>query len=40
MITTTSSTIYPWDPTTGCMACCSGEPFPTEPIYTVSRTSL
>lgn len=29
----------PWDPSTGCQACCSGEPFPSEPLSDVSTVS-
>lgn len=30
---------YPWDPT-GCQACCSGTPFPTEEQTSVSSVSM
>ena len=26
----------PWDPSTGCQACCSGEPFPDPTLNSVS----
>ena len=30
---------YPWDPT-GCQACCSGEPFPTETQASVTAVRM
>jgi hypothetical protein len=32
--------LYPWDPNTGCQACCSGEPYPTEPQVSVSAVAI
>jgi hypothetical protein len=30
----------PWDPTSGCQACCSGTPFPTQEQFDVIAVDL
>ena len=39
LIRPTTEPTFPWDPP-GCEACCSGEPFPSEPLASVSTVSL
>lgn len=34
-----TTTKLPWEPT-GCMACCSGTPEPSDPLIMVSSVSL